>query len=531
MGLPQSTGYLEAIQHPLRCFRDETLRRGQAVLDERGKPRAHLGRHADVYEIRCPAARERWAVKCFTRELPGLQRRYLALHEHLLALDVPCVVRAEYLDQGVCVRGRWFPAVKMRWIEGQRLNDFIRAFFDQPQVLLHLADRWERLALELRRAGVAHGNLQHDHVRVGRAVDGTLALHLLDYDGIFVPALESDQPEKLGHPNYQHPQRLWQKIADGDSDRFPNLVIYTALRALAIGGPQLWERFDHGDNLLFREQDFQEPGSSAVFQALWRLSDPVVHALAGRLLLACQGSPTDIPLLEEAASAKPLTPAQEEQIKGILGPEPASSLDTFSLTVDDVPAADGRPALELDEAPAVSVPAPAGPPPLPCSAAACATAIFDKDAVSEPPSVLPVEVALVPVVTVDGPEVAVYHLEAWMPEQIAVMKLQGFVRAEDGEVVESVPGLVRVHLLDRYYVPPRRRGARLRLEFGWGSCRRLRRGRGFWRSWRFTSTTRSPTPGGCSTSRYASNRAGTPTRTIRAGERIATAYSAICAAS
>jgi hypothetical protein len=337
----------------------------------------------------------------------------------------------------------------MRWIEGQRLKDFIRECFDQPQVLLHLADLWESLAQELRRAGVAHGNLQHDHVRVGRAASGTLALHLLDYDGIFVPALAGDQPEKIGHPNYQHPQRLWQKIADADSDRFPNLVVYTALRALAVGGPRLWERFDHGDNLLFREQDFQEPASSAVFQALWRFPDPVVHALAGRLLLACQGGPADIPLLAEAANGKPLTAAQEEQIKGILGPEPASGLDTFSLTLDDVPADERR--LELEDEPPVAVAAPAGPPPLPCPAAACATAVFDKSAVSTPPVVSPPVLALAPD---EGPEVAVYHLEAWMPEQIAVMKLQGFVRAEDGEVVESVPGLVRVHLLDRYYVRP-----------------------------------------------------------------------------
>jgi serine/threonine-protein kinase len=39
-----------------------------------------------------------------------------------------------------------------------------------------------------------------------------------------------------------------------------------------------------------------------------------------------------------------------------------------------------------------------------------------------------------------------FHVEAWMPESIAVMKLRGFVRDSGGEVVESVPGLIRVRL-------------------------------------------------------------------------------------
>jgi hypothetical protein len=37
-------------------------------------------------------------------------------------------------------------------------------------------------------------------------------------------------------------------------------------------------------------------------------------------------------------------------------------------------------------------------------------------------------------------------MEAWMPERIAIMKLRGFVHDAGGEVVESVPGLIRVRL-------------------------------------------------------------------------------------
>ncbi|MCI0460449.1 MAG: serine/threonine protein kinase [Gemmataceae bacterium] len=45
-------------------------------------------------------------------------------------------------------------------------------------------------------------------------------------------------------------------------------------------------------------------------------------------------------------------------------------------------------------------------------------------------------------VTPLGPDALVEHLEAWMPEQIAICKLQGFAEAAGGEIVDSQPGLV-----------------------------------------------------------------------------------------
>lgn len=52
----------------------------------------------------------------------------------------------------------------------------------------------------------------------------------------------------------------------------------------------------------------------------------------------------------------------------------------------------------------------------------------------------------------------VHHLEAWMPEGIAVYKLAGFVQHSGGTVVENVPGRIRVRLGGRnsIYQPPTR---------------------------------------------------------------------------
>ncbi len=57
----------------------------------------------------------------------------------------------------------------------------------------------------------------------------------------------------------------------------------------------------------------------------------------------------------------------------------------------------------------------------------------------------PVALATIPGIARDEPALP-FHMEAWMPERIAIMKLRGFVHDAGGEVVESVPGLVKVRL-------------------------------------------------------------------------------------
>ena len=47
---------------------------------------------------------------------------------------------------------------------------------------------------------------------------------------------------------------------------------------------------------------------------------------------------------------------------------------------------------------------------------------------------------------VTDPNALTFTMEAWMPESIAVVKLRGFAHDADGQIVESVPGVVRMKL-------------------------------------------------------------------------------------
>jgi serine/threonine-protein kinase len=63
-----------------------------------------------------------------------------------------------------------------------------------------------------------------------------------------------------------------------------------------------------------------------------------------------------------------------------------------------------------------------------------------------PPPAPPVPATPSRITPVVDPKAVIHHLDAWMPEQIALIKIKGFVHDWGGEVVESVPGKIRVSL-------------------------------------------------------------------------------------
>jgi hypothetical protein len=322
MAWPQPTEYNEAIQNPHLCFSDPELRQGRATANPLGIPLPRSGNFADVYQVNCPATQNSWAVKCFTRKVEGLHQRYQAISAHLDQANLPFMVDFRYLDEGIRIHGEWYPLLKMRWVEGLTLNEFVRDQLDNPALLEDLAQMWVKLAQRLQQAGVAHGDLQHGNVLLiaGRK-KGALSLRMIDYDGMYVPALAQIPSGEVGHPNYQHPQRLREGTYGPGVDRFAHLVIHCALRCLTVGGRALWDRYDNSDNLLFREQDFQDPGTSPLFHELWQLNDPPVHSLVGHLLLAVESPVAKVPLLEDLMAngvVLPLTAEQERQVQSCL---------------------------------------------------------------------------------------------------------------------------------------------------------------------------------------------------------------------
>jgi formylglycine-generating enzyme required for sulfatase activity len=329
MSWPVSQDYNEAIQSPASSFADPDLRQGQAVTNPLGLPLPCSGNFADVYHLRCPGGE--WAVKCFTRQVVGLHQRYAAVSAHLAQAQLPVAVDFQYLDQGVRVRGEWFPILKMRWVEGLTLNELVRGAVDRPALLGALMQLWQRMAVRLRECRIAHGDLQHGNVLlVPGSRSDSLLLRLIDYDGMWVPALAQSKSGEVGHPNYQHPQRLREGTYSSEVDRFPLLVVMAALRCLQVGGRPLWERYDNGDNLLFREVDFASPHQSPLFAELLQLPDPAARSAAAHLMAAAQKPLEQTPLLEDVLSPPRRVPARSESKWYEEPPEAAAPEETFA---------------------------------------------------------------------------------------------------------------------------------------------------------------------------------------------------------
>ena len=299
MTWPLSQDYNEAIQSPASNFADPDLRRGQAAANSFGLPMPCSGNFADVYQVGCPDG-SRWAVKCFTREVPGLRERYADISQHLRRAKLPFTVDFSYLEQGIRVAGRWYPVLKMQWVEGFPLNQFVARAADKPALLDGLLQIWARMAKYLRLMKVGHCDLQHGNILLVPESDSAcLTLKLVDYDGMWVPVLADNKSGELGHRSYQHPRRIPDKVYNLDVDRLPVLLVATALRALRTGGRALWQKYDDGDNLLFTETDLRSPTKSQLFLNLLRSPDRLTAALAGHLIDAVRSDLAATPLLEE----------------------------------------------------------------------------------------------------------------------------------------------------------------------------------------------------------------------------------------
>lgn len=305
MRYPTGGDYLEAVQHPDCCFEHLLLRQATAEVDEFNLPRPVSGRSAMVFRLDLGNIVS--AVKCFTRDSSKRQDRYMAISEHLRAQALPYKVGFDYIVKGIRVNGEWFPVVRMDWVQGQPLTEYARDTRRDPEGLRRAADKWRKLAEDLRRAAIAHGDLQHGNVLVVGD-----RFKLVDYDGMYVPRISALPSDEIGQGNYQHPERNGHHYGP-EMDRFSVLVIYLSLLALAADqSDDLW-RFHGEDALLFHKQDFVAPAESALFQLLRQSRAPRISALSNALFDACLAPFDETPLLEEILpSSTPKAPTKQD---------------------------------------------------------------------------------------------------------------------------------------------------------------------------------------------------------------------------
>ena len=274
MPLPRGDEYLAAVQNPSTAFSDPELKVSTPEPDQFGIPKPYSGGFTTTFHLQNHS--QHWAVRCFTRAIPDLQRRYEAIGRFLQSCADGFFVKAICLNQGIRVGSQWHPIIKMQWLDGETLNTFIDRNISTPGVISKLIPEFVDLVKRLESLKVAHGDLQHGNILVKQG-----KLYLIDYDGFYLPELSSLKTNEIGHLNYQHPSRTAAHY-NSTIDRFSAIVIYLGLSAVAAS-PPLWRKYNNSENILFCSNDFADVESSPLLIDISRISQlaPLVERFRG----------------------------------------------------------------------------------------------------------------------------------------------------------------------------------------------------------------------------------------------------------
>ena len=284
MQYPLISEYIEAIRSAEENFDQYNALR--PVLDDKGNPVMSSGNFAVVFKMRDKQTKRLYAVKCFTRDQEGRHENYRRIAEELEFVSSPYFVHFRFLEKELFVDtsqgdAEEYPVLVMDWVEGEPLDRYLRAHLQDSYALQLLAYRFCRMGAWLLSQSFAHGDLKPDNILV--KADGSLVL--VDYDGLFVPAMQGEQAGELGSPDFRHPLRTAADFNEHIDD-FSIATIALSLKAIALQ-PSLYDQFAASDRLLFAASDYLDLGKSAVLPALCSLtSNAELSTLLSTFLLA-----------------------------------------------------------------------------------------------------------------------------------------------------------------------------------------------------------------------------------------------------
>lgn len=291
---PSLRDYLTAMQRPADSLLGQRLARFVPLREPDGSVLPVQGQSAYVFYGHLDGVPA--VLRCFKRPPDEhLRERYLRLARYTTEVDCPYLAEFEWCDGGLYAGGRQTPVLLMEDVGGRSMRQHLAVVRGDEEKIDRLADRWVRLTADLTAGRLAHGDLQQDNIWVGPDD----RLRLIDLDAVWAPPLADLPPREVGHPNFQHPERISGGYWGADVDGFSALVVLISIRALAHD-PALWDEYHLDENLIFTAEDFTRSMGSPIWFRLASNRDPRVRDLTARLHQLC--------LAEVATPVRPLPP-------------------------------------------------------------------------------------------------------------------------------------------------------------------------------------------------------------------------------
>ena len=236
------------------------------VLDDHGEPYRSSGAFAVVFKMKDEQTGKCYALKCFTEEQEGRAEAYRQIADELEFVDSSYITSVKYLDKEIFVDSSCeedeFPVLLMDWIDGETMESYIAENYQDNYAMAMLCYRFCKMAAWLRSQPFAHGDIKPDNIMV--RPDGNLTL--VDYDGMFVPAMKGQKSPTIGTKDFSHPLRTVDDF-DETIDDFALASIALSLKAISMNSTLL-DTYGASDRLLFSESDYRTPSSSKAISAL-----------------------------------------------------------------------------------------------------------------------------------------------------------------------------------------------------------------------------------------------------------------------
>ena len=322
MQYPLISEYVRAIQDASNNL--DQLAHLVPVLDDHGEPYRSSGAFAVVFKMKDEQTGKCYALKCFTEEQEGRAEAYRQIADELEFVDSSYITSVKYLDKEIFVDSSCeedeFPVLLMDWIDGETMENYIAENYQDNYAMAMLCYRFCKMAAWLRSQPFAHGDIKPDNIMV--RPDGNLTL--VDYDGMFVPAMKGQKSPTIGTKDFSHPLRTVDDF-DETIDDFSLSSIALSLKAISMKSTLL-DIYGASDRLLFSENDYRNPSNSKVISALQELMcdkdfctlySLFMLALARKELSACSfrlfigEKPNITPVMNEDFS----TETTEEELK------------------------------------------------------------------------------------------------------------------------------------------------------------------------------------------------------------------------
>ena len=322
MQYPLISEYVKAIQDAADNL--DKLAYLTPVLDDHGEPYRSSGAFAVVFKMQDKSTGKYYALKCFTEEQEGRADAYRQIADELDMVDSPYITSVKYMEKELFVDCQCeedeFPVLLMDWVEGETMEAYIAANYQNQSAMSMLSYRFGKMAAWLRTQSFSHGDIKPDNIIV--RPDGSLSL--VDYDGMFVPSMKGCKSPTVGTKDFSHPLRTMDDF-DETIDDFSLASIALSLKAISMKSTVL-DIYGASDRLLFSEKDYRTPSNSKVISALQGLMcdkdfctlySLFMLALARKELSACSfrlfiGEKPNITfVMDEDLSTKPT----EEELK------------------------------------------------------------------------------------------------------------------------------------------------------------------------------------------------------------------------